>query len=317
MTPLPGTTVPFAPHRRFAALRSGALALLTLAVAACGASPVMATYTGEDWTESFMQADFTRYFHVHVPERPELGPAAPLVLAFHGVGQTGERLREVSGLDAAADAEGFIVVYLEAAMGAWDVFGDIGFLGLDELGYVREVIDRVGRAQVIDRDRIIAVGLSNGGVFAQRLGCKLSDRIAGFVAIAASMPKLLAEDCTPGRPISVRYILGTADSFFPVAGNQVLFSFDEALAFWAGRNGCSGQRLRDALPDLADDGTMVYRSQYRFCDGATRTVLDSIVGGGHAWPGSVIPAPTSFGPTSYDISANAEIVRFLAGLPRH
>ena len=56
---------------------------------------------------------------------------------------------------------------------------------------------------------------------------------------------------------------------------------------------------------------MVFRSSYRSCDDNTVVALDSIVGGGHAWPGALVPAPESFGPTSRDISANEEIARFL------
>jgi polyhydroxybutyrate depolymerase len=282
----------------------------------CGDSPVMATYQGDDRLESFMQADFTRIYRVHVPDRPQLGPAAPLVLAFHGVGQTSEQMKAQSGLDQMADAAGFIVVYLEAAMGAWDVFESLTFLGLDELGYVREVIERVDRAEVIDRERVIAVGLSNGGVFAQQLGCKLSGELAGFVAVAASMPKLMAESCNPTDPISALYVLGTADTFFPVTGGSALLSVDATLQQWAASNGCDGARERAAWPDVADDGTRAWWSRYRSCDGGTQVWLDSIVGGGHAWPGSLVPAPQAFGPTSRDISANAEIVRFLEAIRR-
>jgi polyhydroxybutyrate depolymerase len=292
-------------------LALAALAALTLG---CGASPVMATYEGDDWMESFMQADFTRFFRVHVPDRPELGPAAPLVLAFHGSSQNAEQFQGMSGLNATADAEGFIVAYLEAPMGAWDSFGSMEFLGLDDLDYVRQVIDRVGRRNVIDRNRVIAVGLSNGGVFVQRLGCKLSDRIAGFVAVAASMPRLLTEDCASTRPVSAMYILGTADTFFPAAGSKVLLPFDSTVNFWARKNRCDGGRVSAALLDAEDDGTRVYVSSYRSCDNGSHAVLDSIVGGGHAWPGSTRPAPEGFGPTSRDISANAEIVRLLGML---
>jgi polyhydroxybutyrate depolymerase len=276
----------------------------------------MTSYEGDDRMESFMQADFTRFFRVHVPRRTELGPAAPLVLVFHGSSQNAEQIRALSGLDAAADEAGFIVAYLEAPMGAWDVFDNLGGLGLDDLAYVREVIDRVDRAYVMDRRRVIAVGLSNGGVFSQQLGCKLADRIAGFVSVAASMPRLMATECAPGRPVSALFLLGTADSFFPVAGGGTVLSADSTMQFWGRANDCSGSRTRTALPDIADDGTVVYRSWYRSCDDGARTELDSIVGGGHAWPDGAIAAPASFGPTSRDISANNEIIRFLQSIPR-
>jgi polyhydroxybutyrate depolymerase len=294
----------------------GVTLLAALALPGCGSSPVMASYEGEDWEDSFMQADYTRFFRVHVPERPELGPAAPLVLAFHGSGQTGDQLRTMSGLDQAADSAGFIVVYLEAAQGAWDIFGALQFLGLDELGYVREVIERVERRSVIDRSRIIAVGISNGGVMSQQLGCKLADRLAGFVAVAASLPKIMANECAPSRPVSARYILGTEDTFFPVGGSSVLLSVDGTMEAWAAINGCSGTRARAVRPDLVADGTVVYQSMYAPCRGGTRVELDSIVGGGHTWPGAANPGGGGLGLTSSDISANTEIARFLATIPR-
>jgi polyhydroxybutyrate depolymerase len=293
-----------------------ALALAT-GLLACGESPVRASYEGEDWEDSFMQVDFTRFYRVHVPDRPEVGPAAPLVLAFHGVGQDGTTFRARSGLDAMADQEGFIVVYLEAAMGAWDIFGDMGFLGLDDLAYVREVITRVSRRSVIDEDRIIAVGLSNGGVFSQQLACRMADRLAGFVSVSATMPRRIGDDCHPSRPISAHYVIGTDDSFFPIAGTSVLLSLDQTIAVWANANGCSGGRNRTAVPDRHDDGTTVFQSWYRPCDNGTWTAMDSIVGGGHVWPGGTGNPPAGFGALSQEISANARIAAFLRALPRN
>ncbi len=291
--------------------------LASLLLLGCGESPVMATYKGDDQVVSFMQADYTRFYRVHVPVRDELGPAAPLVLAFHGSSQTGDQLRALSDLDHAADASGFIVVYPEAAMGNWDVFGSVQGLGLDELAYVREVIDRVKRAYVIDEHKIIAVGLSNGGVMAQQLACTMADRIAGFVAVAASLSHYQAEDCHPSQPISALFLLGTVDPFFPAAGNSTLQSFDGTMQFWASANHCPGGRTRTALPDVTDDGTVVYWSRYRPCRDGVRVEMDSIVGGGHRWPGAAITGVGSgLGVTSQDISANDEIVRFLGAIPR-
>jgi polyhydroxybutyrate depolymerase len=306
------------PPNPFRSLRWPRLAtgLATLALAGCGTSPVMTSYVAEERTESFMQEDFTRYFRVVVPERRELGPAAPVVLAFHGFGQNEEQFRALSGLDAAAEEGGFIVVYLQAAMGAWDVFESNKTLGLDELAYVREVIDRVHRAYVTDTRRVIAVGLSNGGVMAQQVGCRLSDRIAGIVSVAASMPRLMGETCFPDRPMSALYLLGTADAMFPVAGGGAVLPVDSSMQIWARAADCEGQRHRSALPDREDDGTVVYHSAWRPCRDGARVELDSIVGGGHAWPGGTQPAPASFGPTSREISANAEIIRFLGTIPR-
>jgi polyhydroxybutyrate depolymerase len=131
------------------------------------------------------------------------------------------------------------------------------------------------------------------------------------------MPKLMSTDCSPSRPVSALYLLGTADPFFPAAGGSTVLSIDGTMQVWARLNDCSASPLRTPLPDLADDGTVVYRTRYRSCRDGVRTELDSIVGGGHAWPSGVISAPPSFGHTSQDISANAEIIRFLESIPRN
>ncbi|HRP08531.1 MAG TPA: PHB depolymerase family esterase [Gemmatimonadales bacterium] len=290
--------------------------VLAVALAACGESATLATYQGEDRMESFWQTNFNRYYNIHVPERQVAGPVAPLVLALHGYGQNSRDFRASTGLDAAADQHGFIVVYLQAAMGAWDIFGGLGNLGLDDIDYVRRAIDQVTRLYPVDEDRIVAVGLSNGGVFAQQLACKLSNRIAGFVSVAATMPHLLADECAADRPVNAFYLVGTADTQFPFEGNETLLSFDGMMSAWARTNGCGGRRNSAAIPDRAEDGTRVYWSRYDKCDNGVRTWMDSIVGGGHAWPDAVIPPGERFGPTSRDINANDEIARFLQGLRR-
>lgn len=291
------------------------LALILLGAIGCQ-SPTKASYREEDWTASFRQADFTRFYNVHVPERSDPGPLAPLVLAFHGVGQNGRDFRNLTRLDEAAAQFGFIVVYLEAAMGAWDIYGGLATLGLDEQDYVRRVIDEVSRRHVIDRDRIIAVGLSNGGVFSQRLGCEMSHRIAGFVSVSATLVQRIANECSAERPVSVLYLAGTADHQFPVAGNNVLHSLDGAMEFWAARNGCDGGRSSNQVADRFDDGTVVFHGRYSGCDDDSRVWLDSIVGGGHTWPGSGAAPSEANGITTEEIAANAEIGRFLTGLRR-
>lgn len=292
------------------------LSLVLAAIVGCNQSPVMTTYTEDNWTETFPQVGFIRMFHVHVPARPELGPAAPLILAFHGLGQTGQILRAQTELDRAAAEHGFIVVYLQAGMGAWDIFDDLEVLGLDELAYVREVIDRVTRRYVVDQHRIVAVGFSNGGVMAQRLGCELPHRITGFVSVAATMPRRLADGCQPDRPINALYLVGTNDRQFPAGGGGALLSIDGTMSLWAGVNRCEGRRSTARLPELHDDGTTVFRSGYGSCRNGTRVWLDSIAGGGHTWPGRDAPPSELNGITSRNVSANLEIARFLAGLRR-
>lgn len=277
-------------------------------LAGCWASPTLATYQGGDFQETMTIGTWDRTFRVHVPQRSTEGPVAPLIIAFHSLGQTGAQLEAQTGLDAAADAAGVIVVYPDAALGTWDVSGDfVDIFGIDDLLFMRRLIDRVSSEHVVDPDRILAVGLSNGAVFAQRLGCELADEIVGFVAVAGTLPRPSRDICHPERPVDALYILGSTDTSFPVAGDDVVLSVDSTMTFWSGEGQCAGRGERAALPDTARDGTLAYRTRFLDCVANRSVQLDSIAGSGHGWPGSLKPVNG----VSRNLSANREIIQFL------
>lgn len=292
------------PPTRWAA---GTWTLVAL-LAGCAGAPTLATYQGGDYTTTIAIGTWDRTYHVHLPARKSIGPVAPLILAFHGLGQTAAELEAQTGLDAAADEADAIVVYAEAALGAWDISGDfIEIFGIDDLRFVRTMIDRVASEYVVDRNRIIAVGLSNGAVFSERLGCELADEIVGFVSVAGTMPRPTRDACHPAREIGALYIIGSDDRFFPVAGDDVVLSVDSTMAFWAGVGHCSPRGPRITLPDTAGDGTLAYRSRFLDCATGGGVALDSIAGSGHGWPGALKAASG----ISRNLSANREIIRFL------
>jgi polyhydroxybutyrate depolymerase len=283
-------------------------------LAGCSAPlPTTASYTGVDYTVEMPIQQMIRFYRVHVPARGS-GPAMPVILAFHGSSQTAEQLETQTGLDSAADKAGVIVVYLQGALGAWDVTGDLAVpYGFDDIDFVNRVLDRVASDVVIDSRRVIAVGLSNGAVFVQRLACVMPGRIAGFVAVEGTLIRRLAGDCPSGPPVAALFLSGTDDQFFGINGDGALFSIDSTLDFWARRGHCRAPRVSVQLPDTARDGTVVWESGYPRCASrSVRVVLDSIVGGGHAWAGALHPPSRAvFGVTTRNLSANDAIIRFL------
>jgi polyhydroxybutyrate depolymerase len=55
--------------------------------------------------------------------------------------------------------------------------------GREHLAYFRALLDDIDGSVAIDRTRVFATGISNGGAMSHRLGCKLSDRIAGIAPV--------------------------------------------------------------------------------------------------------------------------------------
>jgi len=286
----------------------------TVFSSACGDEPTAVTYGGGDYIETVRVGPNDRFYRVHVPATLTPGQPAPLILAYHGVGINAMQMEEHTGLDAVTDEEGIIVVYPESALGFWDV---AGVSGIDDVAFTSKIIDRVSSTLAVDPDRIFAVGLSNGALFVQRLGCVLADRLIGFASVSGTMYEEVANECHPQQPVNALYILGTDDTFFPIGGADGLLSADGTVAFWARQDGCTGTRQTEMLPDTAGDGTIAYHSVYPRCPGPARVELDSIVGAGHGWPGAYHPLnPDVIGVTSKNLSANHAIVAFLMSLTR-
>jgi polyhydroxybutyrate depolymerase len=283
----------------------------TVVMLGCGPLPTSARYAGGDFVVEFPDPAIPRSYRVHVPERG-IGPPMPVVLAFHGSSQTAAGLEMQTGLDAVADREGVIVVYPQSALGVWDVTGDLADYGFNDIDFVNRLLDRLAQDYVVDQRRVVAVGLSNGAVFVQRLACEMPDRIAGFVAIEGTLLRRLARDCPVGGETSALYLLGTSDPFFGLNGDATLLPIDSTMGFWAARAHCRTPRRSVPLPDTAHDGTTVWQSSYPGCGQRNIVVeLDSIVGGGHAWAGATHPPGPAFGATTRNLSANEEIIRFL------
>src|SRR6185503_16612365 len=81
-------------------------------------------------------------------------------------GGSGNQQRNLSGWAAVADREGFIMVYPNGSSNAWNVgrcCPPAADQGVDDVAFVRAVIERLKVDACIDEKRIFASGCSNGG----------------------------------------------------------------------------------------------------------------------------------------------------------
>jgi polyhydroxybutyrate depolymerase len=95
-------------------------------------------------------------------------------------GNAGTGMRRLTHLDRVADARGVIVIYPDGVDRHWNDGRSTIRNPQDDVGFVSALLNRVGRDIRIDNGRIYATGISNGALFAQRLGCDLSQRIAAI-----------------------------------------------------------------------------------------------------------------------------------------
>jgi polyhydroxybutyrate depolymerase len=259
--------------------------LLPLAAACAGDGPPPGGLRG-----TIRVGNVTRTFVLYAPPAARRSPGAPLLLAFHGTGESGAAFRETAGLDAAAAREGWLVAYPDAAVGNWaENCGctTADQLGVNDTGFVRALIDSVAERFPLDRARVFAVGFSQGGLFVHRLACELADRISAVASVAAPMSAPLATRCAPAGPVSVLVVQGTLDDAFSYEGRgrgeRALLGARATVDFWRSLDRCPGLRTPTALPDTARDGTRGLEERWAGCAQGTEVTLVTVEGGRHAW----------------------------------
>ncbi len=250
-----------------------------------------------------------REYLLYVPSSYDPSQPAPLVISMHGAGAWPAHQRSTSGWNALADEHGFIVVY-PAGSGAPRVWG------AGDVGFISDLIDTLAASYNIDRSRIYANGLSNGGGMAFVLSCALADRIAavGMVAAAHAQPWSW---CLDPRPVPMIAFHGTADALTPYHGGRspvfpdrtILPSIPAWTAQWARRNHCGTEPLESVA---ARDVT---RLEYPNCADRAAVVLYTVQGGGHTWPGGKPMPQWLAGSTSNGVDATKEMWAFFREHP--
>ncbi len=87
---------------------------------------------------------------------------------------------------------------------------------VDDVEFVRRLLDTIEEQYSIDPTHVFAAGHSNGGFMAYWLACELSDRI---VAVGLQSGGLGLASCDPAQPVSLLHIHGTADTNVPIAAS--------------------------------------------------------------------------------------------------
>jgi polyhydroxybutyrate depolymerase len=284
--------------------------IFMITVAALGAAAL------GDEKHTLVVGGTTRNYLLHVPGNIPRGKSVPLVLVFHGGGGHDWNMPGFTHFDELADQENFVVAYPDAANRHWN--DSRGESDADDVGFTRALIADVERAHPIDAHRIDATGISNGGFFSHRLACDLGDKIAAIASVAATMPKALAAECKPSRPISVLYIQGNDDPLVPIDGGTVglvkgrgrgqNISLADSVKFWLKIDRISSPPQVKDLPDRYDDGTHVRREIYTGGIDDTEIDVYTIDGGGHTWPGGIQYLPkVVVGKASQNLNATRTI----------
>ena len=268
-----------------------------------------------------------RTYLLTVPPQHDRAKPVPLVLALHGGGGKASQFDRSTKYQMSREAvrRGWIVAYPNGVNNGWNdgrrlvTRRERARLKVDDVGFLAALIDRLHATHGIDKSRVYATGISNGGFMSYRLGIELGAKIAAIAPVTANLQRMHVGK-KPTHPMPVLILNGTKDPLVPYRGGHVqvlgqkrgaIVSTDATVAWWCRHNGCSGTVQAMWLPDRdRRDGTRVHVSRHL---GPAPVVLYRIQGGGHTWPGGQQYLPKLLiGPVCRDIDAGRVIFDFFA-----
>ncbi len=260
-----------------------------------------------------------RSWRLYVPDQYEPGKALPMVVEFHASSSTPDWQGQLSTFETLAASAGFFIARPEALYTresdgriSWNV--DRAEDGVDDVRFVRQMIDEIRKQYTVDPNRIYATGFSGGARMSSRLACDLSDLIAAVGPVAGIR---YPDKCSPSRPVPVIAFHGKQDGinpYDPPADSPAHWrmSVEDAIRGWVDQNEC-----RDAPSETAVSST-VTRISYRGCAGGAAVDFYRSDDGGHTWPGTPLAETLQrigMGFTNSEVDATRLLWEFFARHP--
>ncbi|MBG9386651.1 alpha/beta hydrolase family esterase [Caenimonas aquaedulcis] len=261
------------PPKQVAAAQTPQLKLPQQTISAARPSPGLDEWlTAGDHRFTIQQDGLTRSYRVHVPPRYRPTETTPLLVALNSYRGAQPTDDGFDSLLRASDYQGFIAVYPDAygprgKPAAWNMGNGPG----NDVAFIAKVVHNVFRQTSVDRGRIYAAGVSDGGTMAYRLACQLPDVFRGVASVGGMDT---STNCAEGKAVSVFHLHAQNDPKVPFSTAPL------TTAKWAQLNGC------ELAPRKVLQQSGAYCEAYTYCRSRTAVELCATQTGGHSWPGA-------------------------------
>lgn len=285
--------------------------------------------TPGDYVFSIVLQDIPRYYKVHVPKSYSGSNSVPLLFVFHGGGgdMQIQSKEEFYHQISKSEENGHIAVFPNgyslypsgkfATWNAGNCCGEAKKQNIDDIGFVKSILNHLTQKLNIDQSKIYSTGMSNGAMMSYQLACFLTENFTAITAVAGTDNTI---NCKPTKPISIFHIHAKNDEkvlYFGGAGDSFpdrtvitdFVSVPKTIAKWVEFNGC----FPKAKIVLKKKG--VSCEEYSECKNGVKVRLCVTEDGGHSWPGGKKPSFLFGGkaPTNV-IKANDEMWDFFKSL---
>lgn len=310
-----------------------AIALLALSACSAGAQQAPPEAAPQLSDEKLQHDGRARRYLVHDFSG---GKQAPVVIVLHGGGGHPENAVDMSQMDVVAAREHFIAVYPGGTGGSpggrlltWNAGHCCAYARenrIDDVGFIRTIIDKLVSSGRADPRRIYVTGMSNGAMMTHVLARELPDRIA---AIAPIVGAVFGDEQPPKGPVAAVIFVGQVDQTVPAAGgplggperrgvaaNLARRPEDHDVApdinqadYWAKANGCGNP------VEAFDRQDKLVEVRWEKCTSGKPVHFYRVANNGHAWPGGKAGRAEADQPTQ-DFNASEVMWRFFSANPK-
>lgn len=221
----------------------------------------------------------------------------PLIVDLHGFTSTIDQQDLFSGLPEAAAVRGYLLLTPQAEDAVvpigdgelsapfWNIYPDQGEAlsgTLDDVAFLKGLIDDAVSKLCADPSRIYLTGFSNGAGMTAVLACELGGRLAAIAPVSGFN---LAADCPDLDAVSVIAFHGDTDPLVAYQGGSAARRpiasppVEARVAQFAAAAAC------EAEPVVSNPFPDVVLRQWPACEQGVDVQLYTVLGGGHTWPG--------------------------------
>lgn len=246
-----------------------------------------------------------REYLLHLPVSIAPQERLPLLISLHDAGADAAVHRRQTGFDALADVSRFAVAYPQAwrakptRPAAWvpgECCREKDKEGIDDVAFIRAVVEDIAAKAPVDRRRIYVVGIGNGAALAHRVAQALPMLVAAVAAVAGTPAQV---DFNVTAPVPLLQIHSADDPEAPYGGGDTTLpgwrekvpqaGVAKTLRRWVQANRCASHpEVRRDLFGALGTVTAGQRASFYYhpeCENQKEVALWRLDGFGHAWPG--------------------------------
>ncbi len=282
--------------------------------------------TAGEFEISTISEGYQRSALVHIPKNYNAQSPPPLVIAMHGAGGGADSILHHDNWAKLSNEKGFIVVAPNGLPARPRLPGN--FLAnpplwnsgqlregsprskIDDVAYVRTLLDELTTKVPYDKNRVFATGHSNGGGMTFRLGAEMADRLTAIGTVAGMVA---IDNPQPAKPLPTLFIFGTEDPLLPMEGGESSLPWGTRttppvaglMQTWAHAIQC------EIEPKTVADDDAIKKVRYPSKKNGPELTILYLKGHGHQWPGAARNLPERWiGPITSKLDATAELWKF-------